>query len=201
VLDPNQPIDLLAYRRGRGDIVEKNSDRLPEALRRLPRGVSIVTFAGAESFGLTATSVSSLGLEPPTILVSIDKRAPLSRVFLASRRFGISVLAAGHDSLADKYSGGAAIAEGDLRSNAWVSPATGVHLLADAVAGFDCELDDAMECQSHAIVVGRVHGVITPGRCSALIYWRGAYDHLGWTEDEISRAIGMTPTRVKSSSH
>ena len=173
------------------------ADGFPEALRRLPRGVSIITFGETKRFGLTATSVSSLSREPPTILVSVDRRGPLSREFLRSRSFGVSVLAAGHDSLAERFSGGAPIADQEGRPDRiWVSPASGVPLLEDAVATFDCARDDVMECHGHAIVVGSVRGVRLPGKSSALVYWRGAYNRLGWTEEEISRAVGVTPKRV-----
>jgi flavin reductase (DIM6/NTAB) family NADH-FMN oxidoreductase RutF len=199
MLDPGQPIDFTSHRQRRGgERVGRNFDEFPEALRRLPRGVSIITLGGKEPFGLTATSVSSLGRNPPTILVSVDKSISLSRRLLAGRRFGISVLAAGHDDLAERFAGGARISEDSRRSDVWLSPESGVPLLADAVAAFDCELDDTMECHGHAIVVGLVRGVIAPGKCSALVYWRGAYDHLGWTEDEVSRAIGVTPVGDES---
>jgi flavin reductase (DIM6/NTAB) family NADH-FMN oxidoreductase RutF len=189
-----QPIDLLAERRSRRERPEANASGFPEALRRLPRGVSIITFGATKRFGLTATSVSSLSREPPTILVSVDLSAPLSREFLRSESFGVSVLAAGHDDLAEKFSGGALIKDQDGRcDDIWVSPDSGVPLLVDAVAAFDCERDDTMECHGHAIVVGSVRGVRVPGQSSALVYWRGTYNQLGWTEEEISRAVGVTP--------
>jgi flavin reductase (DIM6/NTAB) family NADH-FMN oxidoreductase RutF len=190
-----QPIDLQTFRQRRTS-AGASARGFPEALRRLPRGVSVLTFGEREHFGLTATSVSSLSREPPTILVSVDLSAPVSRDFLRSPSFGVSVLAAGHDALADRFSLGAPITEGErLGDDIWVSPESGVPLLADAVAAFDCERDDVMECHGHAIVVGSVRGVRAPGQSSALVYWRGTYNQLGWTEEEICRAVGVTPTR------
>ena len=49
-----------------------------EALRQLPRAVSVVSFQrGADWFGVTATSVSILSVEPPTLLLSFDCAARL----------------------------------------------------------------------------------------------------------------------------
>jgi flavin reductase (DIM6/NTAB) family NADH-FMN oxidoreductase RutF len=177
--------------------VHTEAAEFPEALRRLPRGVSVITFGEAgKRFGLTATSVSSLSRDPPTILVSVDRSSAISQEFLASSAFGISVLAADHNALADRFLEGARIADWERRHvGLWVAPASGVPLLAEAVAAFDCELDDIMECHGYAIVVGRVRGVRAPGKSSALVYWRGAYNQLGWTEDEISRAVGLKPIR------
>jgi flavin reductase (DIM6/NTAB) family NADH-FMN oxidoreductase RutF len=194
MLTAAQPFDLQTFRRKRQAPADARG--FPEALRRLPRGVSVITFGETEHFGLTATSVSSLSREPPTILVSVDLSAPLSRAFLLSPSFGVSVLAAGHDDLAHRFSLGARIEKEERQGDdVWVSPESGVPLLADAVAAFDCERDDVMECHGHAIVVGSVRGVRAPGRSSALVYWRGTYHQLGWTEEEICRAVGVTPAR------
>jgi flavin reductase (DIM6/NTAB) family NADH-FMN oxidoreductase RutF len=199
MLNPAQPIDLLAFRQSRGDRAEQNLCGFREALQALPRGVSVITFGDAERFGLTATSVSTLSREPPTILVSVDRRAPFSKEFLRGRSFGVSVLAAGHDALAERFSGGALIAERDSeRDDLWASPASGVPLLADAVAAFDCERGDVMESHGYAIIVGRVRGVRVRSGASALVYWRGTFNQLGWTDEEICRAVGVTPRRSGS---
>lgn len=192
-----QPIDLHAYRRDRGGAPA--GAEFPEAVRRLPRGVSVISFgAGDERFGLTATSVSSLSLDPPTILVSVNRESPFFREFLRSRSFGVSVLAGGHDALADRFSGGAQIPEAERRrDDVWAASASGVPLLVEAVAAFDCEQDDTMECHGYAVVVGRVRSVRARGGSSALVYWRGAYNQLGWTEDEISRAVGLSPNGAR----
>jgi flavin reductase (DIM6/NTAB) family NADH-FMN oxidoreductase RutF len=174
--------------------VDANLRGFPEALQGLPRGVSVITFGDPQRFGLTATSVSSLSRDPPTILVSVDRSRPVAKEFLRGRSFGVSVLAAGHNELAEKFLGGAPIAgRGGAGDSVWVSPESGVPLLADAVAAFDCERDDVMECHGHAIVVGRVRGVRVPKESSALVYWRGRFDQIGWTEEEVCRAVGVTP--------
>jgi flavin reductase (DIM6/NTAB) family NADH-FMN oxidoreductase RutF len=109
----------------------------------------------------------------------------------------VSVLAAGDDDLADRFSGGAPIAEQDGRPDRiWAAPESGVCLLESAVAAFDCVRDDVMDYRGHAIVVGRVRGVRVPAQSSALVYWRGTYDRLGWTQEEICRAVGVTPKRA-----
>jgi hypothetical protein len=66
-------------------------------------------------------------------------------------------------------------------------------VLSDAVAAFDCEVEERIERHSHAIVIGRVRGLLVPGGPSALVYWRGEFDQLGWTDEEVSRAVGLKP--------
>jgi flavin reductase (DIM6/NTAB) family NADH-FMN oxidoreductase RutF len=73
-----------------------------EAHLSLPRAVSIVTFSrDAEWFGVTATSVSFLSVEPPLLMLSFDRT---DRISLAAPQapFGVSVLAASHAEIADR---------------------------------------------------------------------------------------------------
>jgi Flavin reductase like domain len=81
-----------------------------EALRRLPRAVSVVTFErGADWFGVTATSVSFLSIEPPTLLLSFDSGARLSPAATPQASFGVSVLSASHAEIADRFERGALV--------------------------------------------------------------------------------------------
>ena len=112
-----------------------------EALRQMPRAVSVVTFQrGADWFGITATSLSSLSVDPPTILLSFDRAARLSPVAAPQAPFGVSVLAASHAEIADRFERGALVeASSDDFEGSWVTAASGVVLRSDAVAALECE--------------------------------------------------------------
>jgi flavin reductase (DIM6/NTAB) family NADH-FMN oxidoreductase RutF len=166
----------------------------PEALRQLPRGVSVITFErGADQFGVTATSLSSLSLEPPTILVSFDGAASISPA-ATTATFGVSVLAASHAELADRFGRGAVVETApDEFEGSWVTAASGVILRSDAIAAFECESEEVIERHGRAIVIGRIRSVFQAGGSGALVYWRGAYNSIGWTDDEVRRAVGLFP--------
>ncbi len=167
----------------------------PEALRQLPRAVSVVTFQrGADWLGVTATSLSSLSVEPPTILVSFDGAASLSPAAATASSFGVSVLGASHLELADRFGRGAPIeAAPDEAEGNWVTAASGVVLRSDAVAAFECESEEVIERHGRAIVIGRIRNIFKVGGSGALVYWLGAYNSIGWTDDEIRRAVGLFP--------
>jgi flavin reductase (DIM6/NTAB) family NADH-FMN oxidoreductase RutF len=165
----------------------------PEALRCLPRAVSIVTFErGDDHIGVTATSLSSLSLEPPTILVSFDCAASVSPAAARAASFGVSVLAASHIELADCFGRPALIAASD-ESEGWVTAASGVVLRSDAIAAFECEREEVIERHGRAIVIGRIRNIFRAGGSGALVYWLGAYNSIGWTDDEVRRAVGLFP--------
>jgi flavin reductase (DIM6/NTAB) family NADH-FMN oxidoreductase RutF len=167
----------------------------PEALRQLPRAVSVVTFErGADRLGVTATSLSSLSLEPPTILVSFDGAASISPAAATAASFGVSVLGASHVELADRFGRGTLIeAAPDEFEGGWVTAASGVVLRSDAIAAFECESEEVIERHGRAIVIGRIRNVFKAGGSGALVYWRGAYNSIGWTDDEVRRAVGLFP--------
>jgi flavin reductase (DIM6/NTAB) family NADH-FMN oxidoreductase RutF len=167
----------------------------PEALRCLPRAVSIVTFErGDDHIGVTATSLSSLSLEPPTILVSFDCAARVSPAAARAAAFGVSVLAASHVELADRFGRGALVAAAaDESQGGWVTAASGVVLRSDAIAAFECEREEVIERHGRAIVISRIRNIFRAGGSGALVYWLGAYNSIGWTDDEIRRAVGLFP--------
>jgi flavin reductase (DIM6/NTAB) family NADH-FMN oxidoreductase RutF len=168
-----------------------------EALRHLPRAVSVVTFQrGADWFGVTATSVSSLSVEPPTLLISFDRAARISLAPAPQAPFGVSVLAASHAEIADRLGRGAVVeASSDDFEGSWVAAASGVALRSDAVAALECESEEIIDRHGRAIVIGRIRNVFKIGGSGALVYWRGAYNSIGWTDDEVRRAVGLFPAR------
>ncbi len=165
-----------------------------EALRYLPRAVSVVTFPrGAHWFGVTATSVSFLSVDPPTLLLSFDGAARLSPA-APQAPFGVSVLAASHAEIADRFEHGALVESSpDDFEGSWVAAPSGVVLRSEAVAALECEAEEIIDRHGRAIVIGRIRNVFKIGGSGALVYWRGAYTSIGWTDDEVRRAVGLFP--------
>jgi len=151
-----------------------------EAMRHLAGGVSVVTTGkGRLRTGLTATSVTSLSAEPPTLLVCINKTASALLTLRESMTFAVNILADGHQDVADRFAGrsgvfGAARYEGAH----WGQLATGTPILTDALANLDCRVENISEWHTHAIVIGRVVAIKAAGGPSPLVYWRGAYASL-----------------------
>jgi flavin reductase (DIM6/NTAB) family NADH-FMN oxidoreductase RutF len=162
-----------------------------EALRQLPRAVSVITLQrGADWFGLTATSVSFLSVEPPTLLISFDCAARLSPAAAPQTPFGVSVLA----EIADRFGRGALVeASSDDFEGSWVTGPNGVVLRSDAVAALECESEEIFDRHGRTIVIGRIRNVFKVGGSGALVYWGGAYNSIGWTDDEVRRAVGLFP--------
>lgn len=147
------------------------------AMRKLAGAVSVLTVGqGDARTGLTATSVSSLSVEPPTLLISVNRSASAAATLLSERAFAINVLRPHHESLADRFAGRGGL-KGAARYDGaeWTRLSTGAPVLADALAVFDCALEDAIERHSHIIVIGRVVASRITENADPLLYWAGAY--------------------------
>jgi flavin reductase (DIM6/NTAB) family NADH-FMN oxidoreductase RutF len=179
--------------------VEADVDAFRAAMRHLASGVCLVTHCvGGARAGMTATAVASLSLDPPTLIVCLNRGASTYVGLAPGVAFGVSVLGADHRELAERFAGrtGEEGAE-RIREGRWLIPPSGAPLLWDALAAFECEVEDVVERHTHAIVIGRVKHAVAGSGGGALVYWRGGYDQLGWSEDELSRATGLSPQSAR----
>ncbi len=150
-----------------------------EAMRHLAGGVAIIT-AGRDDgrAGMTATAVTALSAEPPTLLVCINRSASLRPALDRSGHFAVNLLGDRHQGLADRFAGRHGVAGHErFARGRWSTLATGAPVLADALAAFDCAIDEIIERRTHAIVIGRVEAVRVKA-APALVYWRGGYERL-----------------------
>jgi flavin reductase len=153
-------------------------DELRALMRRFPTGVAVVTVdANDEQLGLTVGSLVSLSLEPPLVGVSISRFAALHELLREAGAFGLSILAAGQEALAQHFARGVpplALWEGIERRPG----ATGVPLLAEGVGWLECRLDREVETGDHTLFVG---GVVHAQRGPAavpLVYYDQRYGAL-----------------------
>jgi len=77
-----------------------------QALGQWASGVTVVTtLRKSLPHGMTASSFSSLSLDPPLVLVSVDQRARLHQLLPETGRYGVSILAKGQDLLSNHFAG------------------------------------------------------------------------------------------------
>lgn len=152
------------------------TELLRDAMRHVPGTVSVITAGvGSERTGLTASSVTSLSLTPPTMLATVNRSASAWPIIQRHRHFCINVLASHHRHVAEKFAGRDGVKGVHRYADAgWVELATGASALADAVVAIDCELEEAIERHSHAIVLGAVKAVRINGG-PGLAYGHGRF--------------------------
>ena len=150
---------------------------LRNAMRQLAGGVSIITTgSGDNRAGFTASSVTSLTLEPPCILVCINRKVSAWPTIRREGRFCANILSERHRALALRFSGAGGV-RGIARFDEghWTDGAHGTPVLADALAGVECDLEEALERHSHVIAIGAVRQIRLGGIGTPLVYAQGGY--------------------------
>ena len=181
---------------------EVSSGDFRSAMRQLTGGVSVITAGrGRDISGMTVTSVSSLSVEPPALIVSINREASSWPLVKRYGFFGVNILTSDQIDIAERFTGKGGLKGADRFAGAeWMTRASGVPLLVGALAAIDCEVEDIVERHSHAIVIGRVLDVAVSARTAALAYWQGRYVAIDQDEDAVKLAEVSVPARQRRAS-
>ena len=172
-----------------------SSGNFRSAMRHLAGGVSVITVGrGKDITGMTVTSVSSLSVDPPTLIVSINRESSSWPLLKRHGFFGVNILTADQINIAERFTGKGGLKGADRFAGArWTTGVSGVPLLVGALSAIDCEAEDIIERHSHAIVIGRVLDIALSSRTAALAYWQGQYVAIDQDEDAIKLAEVSLP--------
>jgi flavin reductase (DIM6/NTAB) family NADH-FMN oxidoreductase RutF len=145
------------------------------AMRRFPAAVSVITSADqSRRHGMTATAVTSLSLDPPSLIACINRTTLLHDIMLLGRHFCVNVLRRDQAELSSAFSG-AASAESRFGFGTWHSSAQGVLYLAEAQVNIFCRKVAAVPYGTHTIFIGEAEGVNVHDPIEPLIYQDAKY--------------------------
>jgi len=122
-------------------------------------GITVVTTLDSHGHphGMTVNSFTSVSLEPPLVLVSIDLRNSILGHFISTSWFGINVLAEHQEHLSRRFS---STAENRFLDVNWRAGISGTPLLDGVLAQFECAVVQTFEAGDHTILVGEVRGAV-----------------------------------------
>lgn len=151
-------------------------------MRGFPTGVAVVTaldLAG-RPWGMTCSSMCSVTLEPPTLLVSLRGESPTLAAILVRGEFAVNLLHEDARATAELFASGD---QDRFDRVAWHldGDAAGPHLQDAAHTVADCRTHTPLPVGDHVVVFGEVHGVTCRADCRPLLYglrrysaWPGA---------------------------
>ena len=144
------------------------------ALGCFSTGITVVTTLGLDGskVGLTANSFTSLSLDPPLLLVCLANSATSKPAFEAFEYFAINVLHIGQQPIAGRF---ASRGEDRFASTPHEIWNTGVPILSNSLASFECARHAIYDGGDHSILVGRVLNARFEPRRDPLLYFRGKY--------------------------
>jgi flavin reductase (DIM6/NTAB) family NADH-FMN oxidoreductase RutF len=145
------------------------------AMRRLTTTVSVVTCMHEETwYGMTATAVTSVCVDPPAIQVCINESATIYRPLIESSRFCVNLLRVDHQAISTAF-GGRLTASKRFREGEWIAATAGIPALIGAQANIFAKVAQVVPYGTHGIIIGAVESVILHEEIAPLLYQNGGY--------------------------
>jgi flavin reductase (DIM6/NTAB) family NADH-FMN oxidoreductase RutF len=162
---------------------------LRQTLGSFVTGVTVVATLDSEGApkGFTGNSFTSVSLDPPLLLVCVDKGAGCYPAFTSTAKFGVNILCGDQQHVSSRFASKSA---DNFSEIAWVSGITGSPILPDSTAWLDCQLHDRLEAGDHLILIGKVLSFGHSPEKQPLGYHRDSYIAFGPAADARSLSRG-----------
>src|ERR1700676_1947033 len=141
-------------------------------------GVTVITTRGPDGtlYGVTANSFTSVSLDPPLVLWSLDKRSPSRAGFDTAGHFAVNILAQDQQGLSARFASTGPDKWRDIAHESWE---TGAPILRGSLASLDCRVEAKHDGGDHIIFIGHVLPREAGRHALPLLFSRGSYRALG----------------------
>jgi flavin reductase (DIM6/NTAB) family NADH-FMN oxidoreductase RutF len=141
-------------------------------------GVTVVSaFEGGQPCGITVNALSSVSLDPPLVMVALDRRRFLTPIVQVSGRYAVNVLSEDQQAMSDCFAGAPVEPGRDAFCGAaWHPGATGLPLIDGAIATLECTVVETFSAGDHDLFIGRVDSLDNElHHPMPLLYYRRRY--------------------------
>ncbi len=157
------------------DLAPDLAEATRAALRRMAKSVCVISCVHeGRRYAMAATATDAVSMEPPSMLVSVNRAASMHAALAAGADFCVNVLGR-HQTDVARASGGGLAGEARFTIGRWITLDTGMPLLDDASANIVCHNEVSMSYGTHGLFVGSVLSVRTHGEIDPLVYLDGQY--------------------------
>lgn len=153
---------------------------LRRTLGAFATGVTVVSVGGTNPHGMTANSFTAVSLDPPLVLICVERSAIMHEALRQTGRFGISVLHAGQEHIARHFASSRrplGVEQFHVTSCRF-GPLCDAPLIADAAAHFECELWRTYDGGDHSIFIGRLLSMTRGADEDVLVFKGGRFGRL-----------------------
>ena len=154
------------------------TDEFRNAMAVMPTAVTVIASIGESGpAGATANAVASLSLQPPLMLVCLDRGSRTLAAVRSSGRFAVNVLGEGDEALARAFA--SKVPHEEKWAGIEWTQSDGCPRIADALAWIACDLRDLLDGGDHVIVTGAVTDLVVNEDAAPLVFHHGEYRALG----------------------
>ncbi|HEY6251493.1 MAG TPA: flavin reductase family protein [Candidatus Angelobacter sp.] len=153
-------------------------EQFRRACGNFPTGVTITTVVSPEGtpHGITLSSFTSVSLDPPLVLICIDQRSRIQEYLHVDQYIGINVLNAEQQDLSRQF---ARTWADRFNGVEWYPGLTGVPVLCNVPAAFECQIATILPAGDHVVIIGRVLHVLATERMP-LAYLQRSYGTIAY---------------------
>jgi flavin reductase (DIM6/NTAB) family NADH-FMN oxidoreductase RutF len=146
-------------------------------MARVPAGVVVISARTENGYrGLTASSLVSISVDPPMVLVGLERESATRMAVAERKAFNVSVLTRSQEFIADRFAGRAPAMDPKWAGVPHRLGANGIPLVEGSAAWLECRLVEIRPAGDHDICVGEVTAA-SAGSGDPLILWDRAF----WT--------------------
>jgi len=149
------------------------SDEFRAALSRFPSGVTVVTTRDADGrfHGITVSAFCSVSLEPPWVLICVEKSTGSHIALESSKLFVVNILSAGQRDISERF---ASLIENKFEGLDFETTIDGLPVLLGCIATLECRVTASHDGGDHSIFVGEI-AKATAVDGDPILYFRGDY--------------------------
>ena len=152
-----------------------DQDQFRDVMARLPAGVVVISARSRDEYrAMTASSLVSISLEPPMVLVGLERESATTAAVVETRAFNVSLLTRSQEFIADRFAGRAPALDPAWRTLPHRLGTNGLPLIEGSAAWLECRLVDVHAAGDHDICVGVVEAAAA-GSGDPLILWDRAF--------------------------
>lgn len=158
---------------------------LRDALGCFATGVTVITTTTGEGepVGFTANSFTSVSLDPPLVLFCVKRESASVTALRASSAFAVNILHIGQQAISSTFASRNADRFAGLDCESWNLR---VPVIREAMANFECAIEEMHEGGDHLIVVGRVSRVHFDPARDPLLFLQGKYRRVHVAREELA---------------
>jgi 3-hydroxy-9,10-secoandrosta-1,3,5(10)-triene-9,17-dione monooxygenase reductase component len=151
-------------------------DDFKKALGHWATGVTVVTYSENGIYGgLTASSFTSLSVDPFLILFSVIKSSASHTKLLSIKKFAVNILSSEQETLSNLFAKPDSDRDTLVHENGFTTEVTESPLLKNSLCHLDCTLENVYDGGDHSIFVGKVHYAHTDETKRPLLYFYRKY--------------------------
>lgn len=154
-----------------------DSREFRNALGRFATGVCVVAAKvdGKPAFGMTVNSFSSLSLDPPLVLWSLQNNSEMFADWEAASGFSVNILSLEQLEHSNRY---AKKGQHELLPEHFSIGKTGNPVIKGCLANFECDVEQRVQGGDHVIYIGRVKEAYNSPTGKPLLFAAGKYGEI-----------------------